>query len=141
MTTLQSALYELGYFDGPIDGIYGATTKDAVRAFQINNNLKVDGVAGNSTLQAVYSSSAVSATADNTEFTTLRAGDKGDQVVQLQDQLMKLGYMVTAATGVYDDLTVSAVAVFQSRNGLNSDGVAGPETQRVLYSDNAVKYQ
>ena len=44
MTTLQSALYELGYFDGPIDGIYGATTKDAVRAFQINNNLKVDGV-------------------------------------------------------------------------------------------------
>lgn len=141
VTTLQSALYELGYFDGPIDGIYGATTKDAVRAFQINNNLKVDGVAGNSTLQAVYSSSAVSATADNTEFTTLRAGDKGDQVVQLQDQLMKLGYMVTAATGVYDDLTVSAVAVFQSRNGLNSDGVAGPETQRVLYSDNAVKYQ
>ena len=89
----------------------------------------------------MYSSSAVSATADNTEFTTLRAGDKGDQVVQLQDQLMKLGYMVTAATGVYDDLTVSAVAVFQSRNGLNSDGVAGPETQRVLYSDNAVKYQ
>ena len=61
VTTLQSALYELGYFDGPIDGIYGATTKDAVRAFQINNNLKVDGVAGNSTLQAVYSSSAVSA--------------------------------------------------------------------------------
>ena len=83
----------------------------------------------------------MSATADNTEFTTLRAGDKGDQVVQLQDQLMKLGYMVTTATGVYDDLTVSAVAVFQSRNGLKSDGVAGPETQRVLYSDNAVKYQ
>ena len=41
----------------------------------------------------------MSATADNTEFTTLRAGDKGDPVVQLQDQLMKLGYMVTAATG------------------------------------------
>ena len=86
----------------------------------------------------MYSSSAVSATADNTEFTTLRAGDKGDQVVQLQDQLMKLGYMVTAATGVYDDLTVSAVAVFPvPATVLNSDGVAGPETQRVLYSDNA----
>lgn len=27
VTTLQSALYELGYFDGPIDGIYGATTR------------------------------------------------------------------------------------------------------------------
>lgn len=140
VTNLQYALYELGYFDGPVDGIYGSTTKDAVRAFQINNNLKVDGIAGNSTLQAVYSSTAVSATADNTEFTTLRAGDKGDEVVQLQDQLSKLGYMVTAATGVYDDLTVSAVAVFQSRNGLTSDGVAGPETQRVLYSDSAVRY-
>lgn len=140
VTNLQYALYELGYFDGPIDGIYGSTTKDAVRAFQINNNLKVDGIAGNTTLQAVYSSSAISATADNTEFTTLRAGDKGDEVVQLQDQLAKLGYMVTTATGVYDDLTVSAVAVFQSRNGLSSDGVAGPETQRVLYSDSAVRY-
>lgn len=141
VTELQYALYELGYFDGPIDGVYGATTKDAVRAFQINNNLKVDGIAGSNTLQVVYSSTAVSATADNTEFTTLRAGDKGDKVVQLQDQLSKLGYMVTTATGVYDDLTVSAVAVFQSRNGLTSDGVAGPDTQRVLYSDNAVKYQ
>mgnify|MGYP002237215272 CR=1 FL=1 len=83
VTTLQSALYELGYFDGPIDGIYGATTKDAVRAFQINNNLKVDGVAGNSTLQAVYSSSAVSARRITRSLPTLRAGGtRGDQVVQ-----------------------------------------------------------
>ena len=140
VTDLQYALYELGYYDGKINGIYGSTTKDAVRAFQINNNLKVDGIAGTDTLKKLYSGSAVSANAANTEYKTLRYGDKGDEVVQLQDALSTLGYMVTGATGVYDDQTVSAVSVFQSRHGLNVDGVAGADTQRILYSDNAKRY-
>ena len=140
VTNLQYALYELGYFDGKINGIYGSTTKDAVRQFQINNGLSVDGVAGSSTLKVLYSGSAVSANAPNTNYTTLRYGDKGDEVVQLQDMLSKLGYMVTEATGVYDDLTVAAVTTFQQKNGLNADGVAGADTQRVLYSSGAIRY-
>ena len=140
VTNLQYALYELGYYDGKINGIYGSTTKDAVRQFQINNGLSVDGVAGSSTLKVLYSGSAVSVSAPTTTYTTLRYGDKGDEVVQLQDALFGLGYMVTEATGVYDDLTVAAVTTFQQRNGLNADGVAGSDTQRVLYSSGAIRY-
>lgn len=137
VTNLQYTLYELGYYDGTINGIYGSTTKDAVRAFQIANGVSpVDGIAGNKTLQKLYSSTAVSATADNTTYTTLRKGDKGDEVVQLQDSLKQLGYLATV-TGEYDDATVTAVKAFQQRNGLSVDGAAGSETQRVLYSSSA----
>ena len=135
---LQYTLYELGYYDGKIDGIYGRTTTDAVRAFQIRNQVEpVDGIAGNLTLQKLYSSDAVSATADNELYETLRPGDIGDEVVQLQDVLHQLGYLTKEATGIYDDDTTDAVKAFQRKNGLKVDGVAGQETQALLYSDEA----
>ena len=140
VTNLQYTLYELGYYDGSVDGVYGATTKDAVRAFQMLNDLSpVDGIAGNKTLQRLYSSSAVPASASNTKFPTLQKGDKGDSVVQLQDCLVQLGYM-TVKTGVYDDATVEAVKSFQRYNGLTVDGKAGEATQKKLFSDSAVAY-
>ncbi|MGN0747591.1 MAG: peptidoglycan-binding protein [Aristaeellaceae bacterium] len=140
VTNLQYTLYELGYYDADVDGVYGATTKDAVRAFQMQNSITpVDGIAGNKTLQKLYSSSAIAAAASNTKFPTLQKGDKGDSVVQLQDCLVQLGYL-NSRTGVYDDATVTAVKNFQRYNGLTVDGKAGEETQKKLFSDNATAY-
>ena len=134
--TMQATLYELGYYDGSRDGVYGATTQDAVRAFQIRNKVKpVDGIAGNKTLTKLYSGTAVAAAAKTTEYKTLRKGDRGDEVVQMQDSLQQLGYLA-AVTGYYDDATVAAVRSFQSRNGLSVDGSAGQETLAVLYGSN-----
>ena len=111
---------------------------DAVRAFQQSNHLeKVDGVAGSQTLQALYSGGARGAAAPNNTYSTVRSGDMGDPVVELQDVLQQLGYMDTV-TGVYDPATVTAVKSFQRRNGLNVDGVAGAATQKVLYSGSPV---
>ena len=134
--TMQATLYELGYYDGSRDGVYGATTQDAVRAFQIRNKVTpVDGSAGNKTLTKLYSGTAVAAAAKTTEYKTLRKGDRGDEVVQMQDSLQQLGYLA-AVTGYYDDATVAAVRSFQSRNGLSVDGSAGQETLAVLYGSN-----
>ena len=134
---LQHTLYELGYYDGKIDGDYGQTTKDAVRAFQIQNNLSpVDGVAGNKTQQKLYSSSAKAATSATTEFDTLRPGSKGSAVIELQEALVQLGYLAEV-TGVYDDSTTAAVKAFQRKNGIGADGVAGNQTLQKLYSNNA----
>ncbi|MGN0795277.1 MAG: peptidoglycan-binding protein [Aristaeellaceae bacterium] len=136
--TLQYTLYELGYYDGRVDGVYGSTTEDAVRAFQIRNDVTpVDGIAGNKTQQVLYSSNAVGAAAAVTQYTTLRKGDRGNSVVEMQDSLQQLGYL-SEATGYYDDATVEAVKNFQRRNGLTVDGTAGQDTLRVLYSEHPV---
>ena len=94
MRNLQYTLYELGYYDGSIDGDYGQTTADAVRAFQIQNKLTpVDGVAGSATLARLYSSSAIPASSAAVDYETARPGDKGELVVEIQDCLMQMGYL------------------------------------------------
>lgn len=51
MTTrqVQNLLDYLGYDPGPIDGLDGANTRDAVKAFQRAEGLTVDGIAGEQT--------------------------------------------------------------------------------------------
>ena len=131
---LQYVLYELGYYDGSIDGTYGKTTVNAVRAFQINNDLTpVDGIAGSKTLKLIYSGDAIGASAPSASYTTLSKGDKGTMVVELQEALTRLGYL-SEVTAEYDNATVEAVKNFQRRNGLYADGKAGQETQKLLYT-------
>ena len=50
---LQQALTALGYAPGTADGTYGATTAEAVTAFQKAKSLTADGVAGATTLAAI----------------------------------------------------------------------------------------
>lgn len=46
---LQACLNYLGYNSGSADGIYGTKTKSAIKSFQRNNGLTVDGIAGEMT--------------------------------------------------------------------------------------------
>lgn len=50
---IQTRLKSWGYYKGEIDGIYGTQTKNAVIAFQKNNGLTADGVAGPKTLEKI----------------------------------------------------------------------------------------
>ena len=50
---LQSKLRDLGYNPGPIDGSYGPSTQDALRHFQRDRGLRVNGIAGRETLIAL----------------------------------------------------------------------------------------
>jgi N-acetylmuramoyl-L-alanine amidase len=50
---MQSRLKAWGYYTGAVDGVYGSQTTQAVRLFQSRNGLKVDGVAGPATLNAI----------------------------------------------------------------------------------------
>lgn len=136
---LQYTLYELGYYQGELNSTYDEPTRLAVREFQMNNGLRVDGVAGASTLTAIYSSYAKPAAAVTVSYTTLRKGAVGDEVVQLQDALVKLGYLYDPISGAYDDDTVNAIKTFQTYNGLNVDGIAGATTQQTLYGNGAVR--
>jgi len=50
---LQQQLHNLGYYQGAIDGSFGALTRSAVLSFQYDNNLTVDGIVGQETMMAL----------------------------------------------------------------------------------------
>ena len=50
---VQSRLKDLGYYDGPIDGYLGGNTVPAIKAFQKDYGLAVDGIVGKATLSAL----------------------------------------------------------------------------------------
>jgi hypothetical protein len=53
VSAVQKDLTQLGYYNGPIDGIYGPTTRDAVAKYQIAKNLDVNGSLSAQTLQSL----------------------------------------------------------------------------------------
>ena len=63
---------------------------------------------------------------------TLRRGDLGDAVKELQERLNELGYDCGMADGIYGTKTVAAVKAFQQDNGLTPDGVCGQLTWAAL---------
>jgi N-acetylmuramoyl-L-alanine amidase len=50
---VQRRLQLWGYYKGSVDGVFGASTKNAVIAFQKKNGLTADGVVGKSTYKAL----------------------------------------------------------------------------------------
>lgn len=64
--------------------------------------------------------------------TTLKPGDTGSQVTDLQQTLAALGYSTGTADGNYGPATQSAVARFQRASGLTADGVFGSQTLSAL---------
>lgn len=71
--------------------------------------------------------------APNTKYVTLRQGNYGSLVEDLQQELKDQGFYTGTVDGYYGTGTVEAVKAFQRRYGLNVDGVAGAATQRYLY--------
>ena len=65
-------------------------------------------------------------------------GSQGEKVWKLQERLQALGYYMDAVDGQFGQGTRDAVIAFQQKNGLDADGYAGEETQRVLYSEDAI---
>ncbi len=53
VAAMQTKLKALGYDPGPADGKFGDKTESAVKKFQTDKRLTVDGIAGNQTLGAL----------------------------------------------------------------------------------------
>ena len=63
---------------------------------------------------------------------TLRNGCRGDEVKELQTQLILLGYSPGTADGIFGSRTEAAVKAYQADMGLTADGVVGPKTWAAL---------
>ena len=136
---VQTRLFELGYLDKKyVTGYFGAITVSAVKKFQKNNQISETGTVAELTLKALNSASAKVNKVEKSETTkteeviakpgTLRYGDKGSQVKDLQNNLKKLGYFKGDATGEFGNVTKQAVIKFQKAYSLTADGIAGSKT-------------
>ena len=81
---------------------------------------------------------AASAVTPPAAFRQLSKGSEGEDVRALQLRLLELGYDPGDADGKFGSGTREAVKAFQKRNGLSVDGIAGKQTQTVLYSAEAL---
>ncbi|HET7657046.1 MAG TPA: peptidoglycan-binding protein [Bacillales bacterium] len=125
---LQNVLHDKGYFNLSATGYYGQATKDAVRAFQKDHGLDVNGQAN----QATFAALDVQNSNINEKPLLWEGGDTGRGVKQLQKQLKGLQFMTADPTGTYDEATKDAVKAFQESQGLKKDGMAGPKTLSAL---------
>lgn len=133
---LQEALASLGLVP-PLDpagdperAVFDPATDAAVRAFQQQRGLIVDGVAGPDTMQGLRD--ARWSLGDRTLGYTLSAPMTGDDVTALQIRLTELGYNTGRPDGVFGPSTDACVRDFQRHRGLTEDGVFGPDTFREL---------
>ena len=133
---LQRRLRELGYMTANATGMFGTATKSALVDFQKAAGLTAEGAAGNATQVALYAANAPAKGA-NTISGTLKVGDKGTAVTELQKRLIELGYLTTSATGTYGEATKAAVKEFQQLAGLTADGVAGTATINAVFATDA----
>ena len=147
---LQTALKRAKYYSGTVDGKYGVSTFEAVRSFQHANGIKVDGVAGSATLDRLYGAKPTATPAGSkgtnppsyrtvtnppvgSSYITLRMGDSGSPVTQLQNALKKAKYFTGKADGRYGQTTYDAVVAFQKANGIRPNGVANDATNKLLF--------
>jgi peptidoglycan hydrolase-like protein with peptidoglycan-binding domain len=114
---LQKELKELGYYDGEVDGLYGSETEQAVKDFQKDEGLTVDGKYGPATHKALLA-------ALDTE--------ESEATKHIQSMLSDLGYYTGDINGKYDTATEDAVKAFQEEQGLDVDGIVGPKTLAAL---------
>jgi len=111
--TVQTELNDLGYNAGPADGVYGPTTRSAVRAYQADNNLPVTG--------EVSQSLVTSLQREGSGNTAEREGR--EMALAIEQELAKRGYATGQVDGVVDAQTRAAVRTYQSDAGLRIDGL------------------
>ena len=114
---IQGLLRAHGVFVA-IDGIFGATTQDAVEFFQAGNGLTADGIVGDATWLKL--------------IVPLRPRSSGEAVRVLQRELNAKRHAGLTVTGTYDIPTRNAVITFQRHVGMVPPSGVGQVTWRNL---------
>jgi N-acetylmuramoyl-L-alanine amidase len=102
----------------------------AVRHFQQQRGLTSDGIVGPETYR--HLNEARWRLGDRVLGHSLSNVQIGDDVAQLQQRLLDMGFTPGRVDGIYGTATAQALSEFQRNMGLHPDGVLGPDTFTVL---------
>lgn len=130
VTQIQKYLYDLGYVI-EIDGWFGNETETRLKDYQTKNAMTATGSADAITIGALQEDANQMALAKSrfVSGSYLRRGNVGFMVTEVQRVLnSKDAALNLPVTGSFDIATLQAVKAFQTRNGLESDGIVGPKT-------------
>ncbi|KSU88645.1 N-acetylmuramoyl-L-alanine amidase [Priestia veravalensis] len=128
--TLQQKLTSLGYDTKGVDGIFGNNTDTALRRFQKDRGLSVNGVVDSATQKAL--NGAKPGVKPPATSTGLKKGSRGNEVRALQQKLTSLGFSTKGIDGVFGNNTDAALRQFQKARGLSVTGVVDAATQKAL---------
>lgn len=139
---LQQRLLALNYLTIVPSGLMATATVNALKAFQLDNALKITGTLDAKTRRALWPSTTQAEIDAELEATgtvddpytepTLRFGSHGSTVVTAQLYLKAGGYLLGAADGIFGKVTYGAVQRLQGDYALEPDGVIGPQTWSIL---------
>ena len=131
ITDIQSRLTALGAVvdDAEREGTFGSSTEAAVRWFQRDRHLQVDGLVGPDTWEQLVE--AGWELGDRTLYHRAPMF-RGDDVRELQRMLNALGFDCGKQDGLYGPWTDAALRLFQRNVGDEPDGIVGPHTLSVL---------
>lgn len=165
---VQQRLIDLGYLRDVADGAYGQNSFNAVKLFQANMGLSQTGIVDESTYKALLWTAAPANTGAPVEPTAtpyvpsgvvddelldylangrfdvyrmdVKNGDQNEEAFRVQRRLACLDYIYTTdCDGAFGGVTELALKYFQRRNGLPETGIADEATQKVLFSQSALK--
>lgn len=128
IASLQEKLSVLGYFeDEEYTTFFGDKTVAALKAFQKDNGLKQDGIAGKETFYILNKKITQNEVLPE-NFEPIKEGDTGDRVVDIQTKLKDLDIYQTEINSIYDQATITAVICFQQINGVPQTGIVDVPT-------------
>lgn len=110
--------------------VFDDDVRVAVRAFQQNHGLVVDGVVGPETERRL--NEAQYALGDRRLYWDSKEPLRGDDILRLQNNLSLLGLYYWHLTGVFDQKTHHAVVELQQSLGLEPNGVINTQTIAAL---------
>jgi N-acetylmuramoyl-L-alanine amidase len=129
---IRAKLARLGLLGdaGASDPVFDDTADRAVRGFQQERGLRVDGVVGPETYRAL--DEAHWRFGDRLLSYTVARPFVGDDVATLQQRLLDMGFDPGRCDGIFGRSTEAALQEFQRNVGLRADGALGPGTLRAL---------
>ncbi|HBR00594.1 MULTISPECIES: peptidoglycan-binding protein [unclassified Roseofilum] len=114
VTALQENLMAKGFFNGPITGLYGSLTEEAVRSYQEVQGLTPDGIYGRRTQAQLENGAPVGQSLSSRS---------DPQVLELQRRLKARGLYDGPLDGILGPLTQEAISRAQQRYGISPEDI------------------